>query len=231
MNQERYECGITDNDERGTLLSAGDFYIDPWKGVPRAVITHGHSDHARWGSDQYLCTTQSGPILKSRLGEAIQLQTVNYGESIQRGGCRLSLHPAGHILGAAQVRIEVGGEVAVVTGDYKLQSDPTCAAYEPVKCNLLVTESTFGLPAFEWFDTDQVFDEINQWWRSNQASGKASVLYAYALGKSQRILAGVDSSIGPIFIHGALIKPTQIYRDLGIAFTCDANRRTSSKRV
>lgn len=211
---------LTLNDS-GLYCAAGDFYIDPWRPVSRAVITHAHSDHARFGSDRYLTVKENEPLLRWRLGAGIDVQTVRYGESITIGGARVSLLPAGHILGSSQIRIEVAGQVAVVTGDYKLQSDPTCAAWEPVRCHRLVTESTFGLPAFLWPDMAGVMAEVLYWWRQQSSSGRACVLLGYSLGKSQRVLAELTERLEPeerdrVYVHGALIQPTQIYRQQGI---------------
>lgn len=202
--------------ERGLYCAAGDFFVDPTQAVHRAVITHAHSDHARWGCRQYLASAASEQLMRMRLGENSSFQFVRYGQQITVGDVTLSFHPAGHILGSAQVRIEHRGQVAVVTGDYKLGTDPTCASWEPVKCHLLVTESTFGLPIYRWQPQQRVIDAINDWWRGNREAGKCSVLYGYAVGKSQRLLAGLDRSIGPIYTHGAVEKGTAAYRESGV---------------
>ena len=188
----------------GLYCTAGDFYIDPWRPVDRAVITHAHSDHARVGHRHYLAQTDSEGTLRARLGVDIPLQTLPYGEAIVHNGVRISLHPAGHVLGSAQVRLEHGGRVWVASGDYKLEDDGTCAPFEPVRCDTFITESTFGLPIYRWPSQPVLFAEIDAWWRNNAAAGKASVLFCYAFGKAQRILHGVDSSIGPIVVHGAV---------------------------
>jgi putative mRNA 3-end processing factor len=201
--------------QSGLYCPAGDFYVDPWAGVRRAVITHGHGDHARWGSRAYLAATLSRGILARRLPGA-KVETLDYGEAQRVGDATVSFHPAGHILGSAQVRIEVGGRVAVVSGDYKTTSDPTCAGFEPVRCDLFVTESTFGLPIFRWPDEAVVATEINNWWRENAAVGRVSVLFAYALGKAQRLLACLDPGIGPILGHGAVEGMHDAYREAGV---------------
>ncbi len=188
----------------GLLCAAGGFHVDPWRPVERAVITHGHADHARPGSSLYLCTPTSVPILRSRLGEDIAIETLAYGEVRIIDGVRVSLHPAGHVLGSAQVRIEDRGEVWVVSGDYKDASDPTCEPFEPLPCDVFITESTFGLPVYRWPDQQRVFDDIDRWWRENREHGRTSVLFAYALGKAQRVLAGVDISGGTVVGHGAV---------------------------
>lgn len=201
---------------KGLYCPIADFYVDPQVPVQRAVLTHAHADHARPGSERYLAASPGEHLLRMRLNPEAEFQFLPYGESISIAGVNLSFHPAGHILGSAQVRLEYRGKVAVVMGDYKLGVDPTCGSWEPIECHLLVTESTFGLPIYRWPDQSLEFDSINQWWRTNQADGKCSLLYGYAIGKSQRLLAGVDSSIGPIYTHGAVEKGCQAYRSSGI---------------
>lgn len=201
----------------GLYCPSGDFHIDPLTPVPRAVITHGHADHARPGCRHYLAARPSGPILKHRLGRDISLMMLDYGETLHLSGLKLSLHPAGHILGSAQVRIESAGQVWVVSGDYKIGADPTCAAFTPLACHTFVTESTFGLPVFNWPSQKAVLVDINAWWLENQKMGKTCIMFAYALGKAQRILAGLDPAIGPIFTHGAVEKINQCYRRRRIA--------------
>jgi putative mRNA 3-end processing factor len=199
----------------GLYCPQGDFYIDPWRPVTRAVITHAHADHARPGHTHYLAAAPAEHVLKSRLG-AIDLQCLAYGERIGMNGVHISLHPAGHVLGSAQVRIEHAGNVWVASGDYKLQADPTCAPFEPVRCDTFITESTFGLPVYRWAEPAAVMAEINAWWSANAAQGLASILYCYSFGKAQRIAAGVDASIGPIICHGATQTLMQAYRASGV---------------
>jgi putative mRNA 3-end processing factor len=205
------------NTECGLYCEAGNFYVDPWRPVDFAVVTHGHSDHARWGSKQYLTAESGKEILRARLGADAVIETLKYGESIYRDGVRISLHPAGHILGSAQVRLELGGEVCVVSGDYKIQPDGACEPFEPVRCHHFVTESTFGLPIFRWRPQEEIFRQMNQWWRENQARECTSVLFCYALGKAQRLLKGLDASLGPIFVHGAIERFLPAYRQANIA--------------
>ena len=201
----------------GLYCPPGDFYIDPWRPVARAVITHAHSDHARVGHGHYLAHTDSEGTLRTRLGEGIHLQTLPYGEAIEHHGVRISLHPAGHVLGSAQVRLEHGGRVWVASGDYKTEADGTCTPFEPVPCDTFITESTFGLPIYRWPTQRQLFAEIDAWWRRNAEEGRASVLFCYAFGKAQRILHGVDASIGPIVVHGAVEPLNAVYRAAGVA--------------
>ena len=200
----------------GLYCPAGGFYIDPHLPVERAVVTHAHTDHARWGCRNYLAAAPSEQLLRMRMNEDAEFQFLDYGESLVVGGVDISFHPAGHILGSAQVRLEHRGQIAVVTGDYKLGSDPTCESWTPVQCDLLVTESTFGLPIYRWSTMQSVMDEINAWWRASRDNGKCCVLYGYAVGKSQSLLAGLDPSIGPIYTHGAVEKGTEAYRRTGV---------------
>ncbi len=200
----------------GLYCREGDFYIDPWQPVKRAVITHAHSDHAREGSRSYLCTKDCRGLLKARLGADTCIETLDYGEVLTVNSVRLSMHPAGHILGSAQVRIEYNGNVWVVSGDYKTVDDPTCTPLEILRCHTFISECTFGLPIFRWPSSEQVIEEINTWWQSNRDQKRTSVLFAYAVGKAQRILAALDWSIGPILTHGAVEKINQCYRDLDI---------------
>ncbi len=202
---------------KGLFCEPGNFYIDPWRPVDRAIITHAHADHARWGSKRYLAAETSSQVLRIRMGEKAKLDYQPLGEPLTIGGVNVSFHPAGHILGSAQVKIEKDGYSVVVSGDYKRQADSTCLPFEPVRCNTFVTESTFGLPIYRWPSSESVFDGINDWWRSNQIDGKASLLLAYSLGKAQRLLAGVDASIGPIYTHGAVEKLNAGYRAAGVA--------------
>lgn len=218
--------------DNGLYCAAGDFYIDPWQPVERAVITHAHADHSRPGSDSYLIAAPSLPVSRWRLGEDALIQTAEYGETVTINGVRVSFHPAGHILGSAQVRVEHKGEVWVASGDYKVSPDPTCTPFEPVPCHTFITEATFGLPIYRWPDQTEVFEQINEWWRQNQTDGKASVLYAYALGKAQRILAGINPAIGPIYVHGAVHNMNKMYAKAGVplpetTYVSEAPKRTS----
>ncbi|WP_223484086.1 ligase-associated DNA damage response exonuclease [Pseudomonas sp. A-RE-19] len=200
----------------GLYCPPGDFYIDPWRPVERSVITHVHGDHARRGNQHYLAAAPGAGILRARLGPGINLQTLPYGEQLLHHGVKLSFHPAGHVLGSAQVRLEYGGEVWVASGDYKTEPDGTCTPFEPVRCHAFITESTFGLPIYRWQPQAQIFAEINQWWQANAAVDKTSVLFCYSLGKAQRILHGIDANLGPILVHGAVEPINQVYRQSGI---------------
>ena len=206
---------------QGMYCPPGDFYIDPWRAVDRAVITHAHGDHARGGHRHYLAATPSAHVLRARLGSGIALETLDYGETIAINGVRVSLHPAGHVLGSAQVRIEHGGAVWVASGDYKAApdfaaEDATCAPFEPLRCDTFISESTFGLPVYRWRAQADIATDINTWWAANADAGRASVLFAYSFGKAQRILAMVDASIGPIVCHGATENLNAAYRASGV---------------
>ena len=200
----------------GLYCPPGDFYIDPWRPVDRAVITHAHADHARMGHGHYLAATPSEGVLRSRLGTGIQLQNLDYGEQITHNGVTLSLHPAGHVLGSAQVRLAHDGQIWVVSGDYKVAPDATCVPFEPVRCDVFITESTFGLPIYRWRPDAEIFAEINAWWAGNAAAGKASVVMCYSFGKAQRLLSGLDAGIAPIVVHGAVQSLNQVYRAAGV---------------
>jgi len=201
---------------RGLYCAEGDFYIDPWRPVDRAIITHAHGDHAQPGSRAYLAARCGVPVLQTRLGPEATIEGLDYGETRELGGVKVSLHPAGHVLGSSQVRVEHRGEVWVVSGDYKLDPDPTCDPFDPVRCHVFVTESTFGLPIYRWRTPAEIFADIDRWWRDNARRGRASVLFGYAFGKAQRILASVDASIGPIIVHGAVEALNRGYRECGV---------------
>ena len=202
--------------ESGLYCPQGDFYVDPWRRVPRAIITHAHGDHARGGCGRYLCAAPGKLVMQARLGNSATIDTLRDGESVTINGVKVSLHPAGHVLGSAQVRLEHQGVTWVVTGDYKLQADPTCAAFRPVVCDVFISESTFGLPIYRWQEPATIAAEINAWWRANRDGGRTSVILAYALGKAQRLAAMVDPSIGPIVAHGAVMKLVEAYRASGV---------------
>ncbi len=202
--------------DRGIYCPAGDFYIDPWRPVPRALITHGHADHARPGMGAYLATDIAAPVLRHRLGE-ITLDTTAYGETRTIGGAEVSFHPAGHVPGSAQIRVASGGETWVVSGDYKIEDDGLSTPFEPVRCHHFITESTFGLPVFTWAPQAQIARQINDWWAGCAAGGKTAFLGCYALGKAQRLLSLLDPDIGPILTHGAIEATNAVLRGQGIA--------------
>lgn len=201
--------------EKGIYCPAGDFYIDPWRPVERALITHGHADHARSGMGSYLATHAALPVMRHRLGD-IRAEGIAFGETRRIGGADVSFHPAGHVPGSAQIRVALGGEVWVVSGDYKLVDDGFSEAFTPVKCHHFITESTFGLPVFRWMPQRDVAGQINSWWASCSAAGKTAFLGAYALGKAQRLLSMLDPEIGPILTHGAVEATNAVLRDQGL---------------
>jgi putative mRNA 3-end processing factor len=202
--------------EKGIYCEKADVFLDPWKPVNKALISHGHSDHAVFGHQQYLCTTEAMPIIKYRLNFHSNIETLNYNQSTLINGIQFSFHPAGHIPGSAQIRVEHKGEVWVFSGDYKLQEDGISTPFELIRCHTFITESTFGLPVYKWKPQAEIFSEINQWWRKNQLEGKASVIAGYTLGKSQRILKNIDPTIGKIFVHGAVDAVNRIMIRQGI---------------
>ncbi|ARE40069.1 mRNA 3-end processing factor [Rhodovulum sp. P5] len=208
--------GVLTFTDRGIYCPAGDFHIDPWAPVDRALITHGHADHARPGHRAYLATAAAAPVMRHRLGD-ISLDTVAFGEARQIGDTTVSFHPAGHVPGSAQIRVEHRGKVWVVSGDYKLTEDGLSEPFEPVACHAFISECTFGLPIFKWAPQGAVMAEINDWWAGNAHAGRFTLLGAYALGKAQRLLAGVDARIGPILTHGAVEATCAVMRAQGIA--------------
>ncbi len=190
--------------ERGIYCQRAGVFIDPWRSVPKALITHAHSDHAQPGCQRYMCTALTGALIRQRIGTHLNIQTVAYGETVHINGVQFSFHPAGHIVGSAQIRVEYANEIWVVSGDYKTEPDGISEPFELLQCHTFVTESTFGLPVFHWPDQNHVFDHLNTWWRQNAQNGITSVVAAYALGKAQRLIQNIDHSIGPVYCHGAV---------------------------
>ncbi|MEN1784074.1 MAG: ligase-associated DNA damage response exonuclease [Bacteroidota bacterium] len=199
--------------DRGIYCEAADVYLDPWKPVRKAFITHGHADHSRWGHQQYLTHHRNVPIVNHRLGD-IAIKGIAWGEPIYVNGVKFSFHPAGHIIGSSQIRVEHQGEVWVFTGDYKVEDDGLATPYESIPCHTLITECTFGLPAFLWRPQEEVVTDINQWWAENKANGHTSILFGYSLGKAQRLLHCLDPTIGKIYTHGAVENMTEVLRPL-----------------
>ena len=200
----------------GLYCEGGGFHIDPWGPTPRALITHAHGDHARPGSAAYLCAASSAPLLTRRLDPA-PIQTLAYGERLTLGGVTVSFHPAGHVLGSAQIRIEGPGGVWVVSGDYKRAADPTCAPFEPQRCDVFVTESTFALPIYHWDPAGDVIRDMRTWWQQNGDAGLTSVVFCYAIGKAQRLLAELAAVTDrPVLVHGMLVPAIELYRQAGV---------------
>ena len=189
--------------DKGFYCREGDFYIDPWKPVNKALITHAHSDHARWGSNLYLCHKDTKPLLQHRLGTN-QIQSLEWNQSIYINGVRVTFYPAGHIIGSSQIKVESNGEIWVLSGDYKLENDGYSGQFEPVKCHNFITESTFGLPIYNWKPQGDIYSGIKSWITKNQSEGKTSVLIAYSLGKAQRLLKPISEATDKIFVHGAV---------------------------
>jgi len=200
--------------DKGLYCEAGNFYIDPWLPVERAVITHGHSDHARFGNQFYLCHKSTKPILQLRLGNN-HYQTVEWNETIFMNGVKMSFHPAGHIIGSSQIRLEYQNEVWVVRGDYKREDDGISGKFDPVRCNAFITESTFGLPIFQWKAQQEIYNDIINWITKNKENGRASILIAYSLGKSQRLLQALKETTQTIYAHGAIYNMQQTFIDAG----------------
>ncbi len=199
--------------DRGIYCAQADVYLDPWKPVKKAIITHGHADHSRYGHEQYITHPSNIPIIRHRLGD-IRVRGVAWGETFRVNGVQFSLHPAGHIIGSSQVRVEYQGEVWVFSGDYKLEDDGLAVPYEPVRCHTFITECTFGLPAFKWLPQEEVFRQIHEWWATNQQEGKTSVLFGYSLGKAQRLLKHLDLNLGTIYTHGAIENMNEVVREV-----------------
>ncbi|AKS41389.1 ligase-associated DNA damage response exonuclease [Wenzhouxiangella marina] len=206
-------------DAGGLYCRAGDFWIDPLRTVPRSIITHAHADHARAGAAEVFTARAGLPVLTHRIGQPEDLVGLDYGQPIELGETRITLFPAGHILGSATVRIESAQGTWGVSGDFKRTPDPTCEAFQPFDCDVWLSECTFGLPVYRWPETDQVIAEMLDWWQACRAQGRPAVLFCYALGKAQRVMAelhgaGVDE---PIWLHGAMRPLTDCYREQGIA--------------
>lgn len=203
--------------EEGIYCPQADVHIDPWKRVKKAIITHAHADHSRWGMQHYLAHDMSIPVMKLRLGQEISVQGLEYNEPILMNGVKISLHPAGHIPGSSQVRVEYKDEIWVVSGDYKVENDGLCTPFEAIKCHHFITECTFGLPVYHWKPQIEIFSEINDWWSQNAKDGKTTFITAYSLGKAQRIIKNLDHSIGKVYTHGAIENTNEVLREAGLA--------------
>lgn len=200
---------------KGIYCKQGDFYIDPWRPVKLAVTTHGHADHVKWGNEAYLCHELTKPILNQRLGADLKIETLPYGQEININGVKLSLFPAGHVIGSSQIRLEYKGEVCVVSGDYKVEYDGISTAFEPVKCHTFVSESTFGLPIYKWQPQELIFSQIRDWVSDNRDKHKTSVLVAYSLGKAQRLIKGL-AGYGQIYVHHSIANLNEGFQKAGV---------------
>jgi putative mRNA 3-end processing factor len=203
--------------DKGLYCAQGNFYIDPWLPVDYAIISHGHSDHAKVGHKNYLCHTLTKPILQLRLGNN-NYQTAEWNETNYINGVRVSLYPAGHIIGSSQIRIEYNGEVWVFSGDYKTEDDKISGAYEPVQCHTFITESTFGLPIYKWKPQTEIYNDIREWVVQNKKDEKTSVLIAYSLGKAQRVMDALKEITDTVYVHGAIYNMHQIIEKMGYRF-------------
>ena len=219
---------LIDVTPQGLYCAAGRFHIDPWLPVPRAVVTHAHGDHLRAGCDAYLCAEPARALVQRRLPEGATVESIRYGDPVVGSGVRVSFHPAGHILGSSQVRVVHGGEVWIVSGDYKRSADPSCEAFEPQACHAFVTEATFGLPIFRWDPPDVVMAEILAWWDQMRTAGRPAVLFTYALGKAQRVLAELGLRTDrPVYVHGSIDELNDIYSASGVRLA--ATKRASAE--
>jgi putative mRNA 3-end processing factor len=207
--------GLIEFTDKGFYCPAGGFYIDPWRPVDYALITHAHSDHARWGHKHYLCHHLTKPLLELRLGPQTY-QSIGWNEPFTRNGVRISLHPAGHVIGSSQVRIEYKGEVWVISGDYKTEHDGLSVAFEPVRCHTFITECTFGLPIYNWKPQEIIYDSIRQWVLKNVEQGFSSVVFAYSLGKAQRVAQALAQTGIPLFVHGSVWNTHQQLQASGV---------------
>ena len=218
MRARRNERGVLIETPDGLFCPAGDFFVDPWGPVGRAVITHAHGDHARHGSAAYLCAAPGAGLLRRRLGSDAPIESIPYGQPLRLGDVTVSFHPAGHVLGSAQIRVEGEDGVWVAAGDFKRAADATCAPFEPLRCDVFITESTFGLPIYRWDPTDSVIADILNWWASNAAEARSSVLFCYTIGKAQRVLAEIGRHTDrPVFVHGMMLPMIEAYREEGVA--------------
>jgi len=217
--------------EKGIYCEQAKVYLDPWKPVDHAIISHGHADHSRWGHKKYITHHSNVPIIKHRLGEII-VTGKEWNETFTINGVKFSFHPAGHIIGSSQIRVEYKGEIWVFTGDYKMEDDGVAVPYESVKCHSFITECTFGLPAFKWVPQEQVMTDVNNWWQQNREDGRTSVLFGYSLGKAQRLLKYLDPSIGKIYTHGAIENMTEVLRpQLSMPDTIRITRDTKKEEL
>jgi putative mRNA 3-end processing factor len=215
----------------GLCCKRGGFHIDPTRPVDKALITHGHSDHARPGHGSVLATQETLDIMRLRYGDnfAGQTQAIGYGETLTLDGVRVSFHPAGHVLGSAQIKVDADSLRIVASGDYKDVADPTCAPFEVVPCDVFITEATFGLPVFRHHDAT---GEIEKLLRSVVVfPDRAHLVGAYSLGKAQRVIAMLRAAAygEPIYLHGAMEKITRYYESRGIDLGTLTLVRGSSK--
>lgn len=200
---------------KGIYCKQGNFYIDPWHPVDYAVTTHGHADHVKWGNKNYLCHELTKPILQQRYGLSDNVQTLPYHQTVDINSVKLTLFPAGHVIGSSQIKLEYKGEICVVSGDYKVEYDGISTAFEPVKCHTFVSESTFGLPIYNWQAQEIVFEQIKSWITDNHLKGKTSILVAYSLGKAQRLIKNLGDEY-PIYVHNSIANLNESFIAAGV---------------
>lgn len=233
MNSEKKLIKFT---KKGIYCPQGKFYLDPWYPVDYAIISHGHADHARWGMKRYLCHTDSRAILKHRLGQDIKVECLDYGKSISVNGVNVSFHPAGHVIGSAQIRLEYNGYVVVFTGDYKTQPDFITQPFESVKCNTFITESTFGLPIYNWKSEEALQQDLHNWVKTNQENNRTSVFFGYSLGKAQRLMSLLDG-YDDIYVHRAIHNLNKAISNSGIElpktqlWSADLDKKTLQNKI
>lgn len=214
----------------GLRCALGGFHVDPWAPVPLAVLTHAHGDHAPGGCGRYVCSPETAILLRRRAPDA-QVQTLAPGQRMVLGDVALSLHPAGHVLGSSQVRLERGGEVWVVTGDFKRELDPTCAPFEPMRCDVLVTEATFALPVYRWPDPASELDSLAAFWDEAREANEPALVTCWALGKAQRLIAELAARReSPVHAHGAVLAWCEAYREAGVTLP-DVRSATDAKKA
>jgi len=217
--------------DSGIYCPQAEVYLDPWRPVNKAIITHGHADHARWGHRHYLTHHSNVPIILQRLGK-IQVEGVAWNEPFQINGVTFTLFPAGHIPGSSQVRVSYKGERWVFTGDYKTENDGISIPFEPVQCDTFITECTFGLPIFKWKTQAESQAEMIRWYEENRSQGYTSVLFAYALGKAQRLIKLMHEAAGPIYTHGAVENLNEVLKhDFTLPETRRITRETSQEEL
>ena len=222
--------------KKGIYCPQGKFFLDPWYPVDYAIISHGHADHARWGMKRYLCTNDSKAILQHRLGADIMIESIPYGKEITVNEVKVSFHPAGHVIGSAQIRLEYKGYVVVFTGDYKTQPDFITQPFESIKCHTFITESTFGLPIYNWKSEEDLQNELQSWVKTNQQNNRTSVFLGYSLGKAQRLmslLVGCDD----IYVHRSIYNLNNAILESGIKlpetklWSADLNKKTLENKI
>jgi len=217
-------------DSRGLYCEYADIWIDPYKPVKRALITHAHMDHFTFGCDEYISTYETAIILKERIESEINIRTYDYGKEFKINGIKISFHPSGHILGSSQIKFNFAGEVWLITGDFKRDQDDTCKKFEKVKTDFLISESTFGLPIFKWEKPQKTAAEIAKWITSSPE--KTSILFCYSLGKAQRLINEISKTNfrNKIYSHSSIYKMNKCYKKLGINII-DTNKFDKTEKI